>query len=240
MSHELRTPLNAIIGFSEILEKQVIPNLDVARQREYANLIRASGQHLLDVVNGILDMSKIESGTFEVQVETVDIAPVVRACCQMMQTQAEERGIALGCTDLTGLPEIAADRRALKQMLLNLLSNAIKFSSRGGSVTVSASAAGDFMGIAVADTGIGISAEDLPRLGTPFVQADQSYERRYEGTGLGLSMVKGLAALHGGSLKIDSRLGVGTTATVTLPIRVVAPEAAERFSAGKEDLKRAG
>jgi cell cycle sensor histidine kinase DivJ len=240
MSHELRTPLNAIIGFSEILETQVIPNLDVARQREYANLIHASGQHLLDVVNGILDMSKIESGTFEIQLETVDIAPIVRSCCQMMRTQAEERGITLGCSDLLGLPEIAADRRAIKQMLLNLLSNAIKFTGRGGSVKVAVSAGKGLARIAVADTGIGISADDLPKLGTPFVQADQSYERRYEGTGLGLSMVKGLAALHGGGLEIESRLGEGTTATLTLPIRVAGPVGAERFSAIKEELKRAG
>jgi cell cycle sensor histidine kinase DivJ len=240
MSHELRTPLNAIIGFSEILEKQVIPNLDVARQREYANLIHASGQHLLDVVNGILDMSKIESGSFEILVETIDVAPLIRASCQMLQAQAEERGLWLGFGDLSGLPEIAADRRAVKQMLLNLLSNAIKFTGRGGSVKVAVLARDGVMRIAVTDTGIGISADDLPRLGTPFVQADQSYERRYEGTGLGLSMVKGLAALHGGSLTIESRLGVGTTATVMLPIRVVAPEAIERSSAGKEDLKRAG
>jgi two-component system, cell cycle sensor histidine kinase DivJ len=240
MSHELRTPLNAIIGFSEILEKQVIPNLDVARQREYANLIHASGQHLLDVVNGILDVSKIESGSFEILVETIDVAPLIRASCQMLQTQAAERGVSLRSGELSGLQEIAADRRAVKQMLLNLLSNAIKFTGRGGSVEVAVSARDGMMRIAVADTGIGISADDLPRLGTPFVQADQSYERRYEGTGLGLSMVKGLAALHGGSLTIESRLGVGTTATVMLPIRVVAPEAIERSPAGKEDLKRAG
>jgi len=157
----------------------------------------------------------------------------------MMQRQAEERGIALACGDLAGLPEIAVDRRAVKQMLLNLLSNAIKFTGRGGSVKVAATALDAMMQIAVADTGIGISADDLPRLGTPFVQADQSYERRYEGTGLGLSMVKGLAALHGGGLTIESRLGEGTTATVRLPIRVVGHEA-KGFSAIKEDLKRAG
>jgi cell cycle sensor histidine kinase DivJ len=240
MSHELRTPLNAIIGFSEILESEVIPNLDVARQREYANLIHASGQHLLDVVNGILDMSKIESGTFEILVETVDIAPVVRSCCQMMQAQAEERGIALAHEDLFGLPEIAADQRAVKQMLINLLSNAIKFTERGGAVTVAVAAGEGVMTLAVADTGIGIAAADLPRLGTPFVQADASYERRYEGTGLGLSMVKGLAALHGGSLTIESHLGAGTTAPVTWPIRAAAPEARQAELARKEDLKRAG
>lgn len=240
MSHELRTPLNAIIGFSEILENEVIPNLEVARQREYANLIHASGQHLLDVVNGILDMSKIESGTFEILTETVDIAPLVRSCCQMMQAQAEERGIALAHGDLSGLPEIAADRRAVRQMLINLLSNAIKFTDRGGSVKVAVAVGEGVMTLAVADTGIGIAAADLPRLGTPFVQADASYERRYEGTGLGLSMVKGLAALHGGRLTIESHLGVGTTATVTLPIGTVAPEARQAELARKEELKRAG
>jgi len=240
MSHELRTPLNAIIGFSEILENEVIPNLEVARQREYANLIHASGQHLLDVVNGILDMSKIESGTFEILVEPVDVAPLVRSCCQMMQAQAEERGIALAHGDLSGLPEIAADRRAVKQMLINLLSNAIKFTERRGAVKVAVAAGDGVMKIAVADTGIGIAAADLPRLGTPFVQADASYERRYEGTGLGLSMVKGLAALHGGSLTIESHLAAGTTAIVTLPIGAVAPEARQAELARKEDLKRAG
>jgi cell cycle sensor histidine kinase DivJ len=240
MSHELRTPLNAIIGFSEILEGEVIPNLDVARQREYAKLIRTSGRHLLDLVNGILDMAKIESGTFEIQRETVDIASLVRSCCEMMEAQAEERGIALAHADLSGLPAIAADRRALKQMLLNLLSNAVKFTNRGGSVTVAVAAGEGTATLTVADTGIGISAADLPRLGTPFVQADARYERRYEGTGLGLAMVKGLAALHGGSLTLESSLGVGTTAVVRLPIRVVTPDAPAAPSAGKEERKRAG
>jgi cell cycle sensor histidine kinase DivJ len=158
----------------------------------------------------------------------------------MMQAQAEERGIALAHEDLSGLPEIAADQRAVKQMLINLLSNAIKFTERGGVVKVAVAAGEGVMTLAVADTGIGIAAADLPRLGTPFVQADASYERRYEGTGLGLSMVKGLAALHGGSLAIESHLGAGTTATVTLPIGAAAPEAGQAELARKEDLKRAG
>jgi len=158
----------------------------------------------------------------------------------MMQAQAAECGIVLAHGELSGLPEIAADRRAIKQMLLNLLSNAIKFTGRGGSVKVAVSVGEGVIILAVADTGIGISAADLPRLGTPFVQADASYERRYEGTGLGLSVVKGLATLHGGSLAIESDLGVGTTATVTLPIGFVAPEAWQAESARKEELKRAG
>jgi cell cycle sensor histidine kinase DivJ len=240
MSHELRTPLNAIIGFSEILEKDVIPDLDIARRREYARLIHASGQHLLDVVNSILDMSKVESGTFEIFVEPLDIAPLVHSCCQMMRSQAEQRGIALAQRDLSGLPEIAADRRALRQILLNLLANAIKFTDHGGTVTVAVRARRDMMTLSVSDTGIGIAAADLPRLGTPFVQADTTYERRYEGTGLGLSMVKGLAALHGGGLTIESDLGVGTTAMVTLPIGGQAVEARQAVSARKEGLKRAG
>src|SRR5262249_17476648 len=148
----------------------------------------------------------------------VDVAPLIQSCCQIMRPQAEERGIALTCAALAGLPQIAADRRALRQILINLLANAIKFTERSGSINVAAHAPDGVVTLSVTDAGIGISASDLPRLGTPFVQADASYERRYEGTGLGLSMVKGLAGLHGGGLTIESDLGVGTTATVTLPV----------------------
>jgi cell cycle sensor histidine kinase DivJ len=222
MSHELRTPLNAIIGFSEILEKDVIPDLDIVRQREYAKLIHASGQHLLDVVNSILDMSKIESGSFEIFAETLDVAPLVQSCCHMMRSQAEERGIALAHGDLSGLPEISADRRALRQILLNLLANAIKFTDRGGRVSVAARAAEGIMTLAVSDTGIGIAAADLPRLGDPFFQAKGSYDRAYEGTGLGLSVVRGLVGLHGGRLTVESAPGVGTRVSVRLPVGGVA------------------
>ena len=218
MSHELRTPLNAIIGFSEILETEVIGHLDPSRQREYARLIHASGEHLLQVVNGILDMSKIESGMFELALEPVPVAPLIEGCADMMGHQATERGIRLIRVVPTGLPEVMADRRAFRQILLNLLSNAIKFTDRGGSVTVAVRVEDRNLILSVKDTGIGIAAEDVPRLGTPFVQAESGYDRRFEGTGLGLSMVKGLAALHGGRLAIDSRLGFGTTATVTLPL----------------------
>jgi cell cycle sensor histidine kinase DivJ len=222
MSHELRTPLNAIIGFSEILENEAIGKLDVARQREYARLIHASGQHLLQVVNGILDMSKIESGMFEIFVEPLRVAPLIDACCDMIAGQASKRGIAVLRELPSGLPEITADRRAIKQILLNLLSNAVKFTNKGGTVRVGASLRDGGVALAVADTGIGIAREYLARLGTPFVQADAGYERRYEGTGLGLSLVKGLAALHGGQLAIESTPGIGTTVTVTLPLRVSA------------------
>jgi cell cycle sensor histidine kinase DivJ len=218
MSHELRTPLNAIIGFSEILKGDAENELYVERRREYAALIHTSGEHLLQVVNGILDMSKIESGMFDIMPERVALVPLVAGCCDMMGRQAADRAVAVIRAVPADLPEIAADRRACRQILLNLLSNAIKFTDRGGTVTVGARIEGTMVAIFVRDTGIGIAAEDLPRLGTPFVQAETVYSRHYEGTGLGLSMVKGLAALHGGRLTIESKPGVGTTATVLLPV----------------------
>jgi cell cycle sensor histidine kinase DivJ len=218
MSHELRTPLNAIIGFSEILKGDTANELYIERRREYATIIHASGEHLLQVVNGILDMSKIESGMFDIMPERIALAPLVAGCCDMMSRQAADRDVVVVRMVPGDLPEIAADRRACRQILLNLLSNAIKFTDRGGTVTVGARIEGTMVAIFVRDTGIGIAAEDLPRLGTPFVQAETVYSRHYEGTGLGLSMVKGLAALHGGRLTIESKPGAGTTATVLLPV----------------------
>ena len=218
MSHELRTPLNAIIGFSEILGNEFFAAAGNERQREYARLIHESGEHLLEVVNGILDMSKIESGMFDLKVEPVALLPLVERCREMMAHQAIERGVAVTTVLPPGLPEIAADRRACRQMLINLISNAIKFSDRGGRVTVGARFDANTAAIFVRDDGIGISEADLPRIGTPFVQVDSTYGRRFEGTGLGISMVKGLAALHGGRLEIESRLGAGTTATIYLPL----------------------
>jgi two-component system, cell cycle sensor histidine kinase DivJ len=228
MSHELRTPLNAIIGFSEILESGAIGDLAAGRRREYAKLIRVSGEHLLEVVNGILDMSKIESGMFAIVTEPVRVAPLIDGCCDMLGQQAAERGVSIIREIPEVLPEIAADIRACRQILLNLLSNAIKFTDRGGAIAVGASVEGNTMALFVRDTGIGIAAEDLPRLGTPFVQAEPGDRRHHEGTGLGLSMVKGLTALHGGRLVIESKPGVGTTATAFLPIG----RALDRSSAG--------
>ena len=238
MSHELRTPLNAIIGFSEILEKDVGGKIALERHREYAGLIHASGQHLLQVVNGILDMSKIGSGTFDILVEKLAAAPLVETTCNLMSGQAKARGLTLTREVPPGLPEFTADRRAMRQILINLLSNAIKFTEQGGKVHVAARVEGERMIFAIRDTGIGIAADDLPRLGTPFVQADSSYVRRYEGTGLGLSMVKGLAALHGGDLSIESTPGVGTTVTVAIPL--AGPAEAAPAGRQQEDLRRAG
>jgi len=218
VSHELRTPLNAIIGFSEMLGSEVFGPLADPRQREYVGLIHESGAHLLQVVNDILDMSKIESGTFDVVPEPFDLLNLIDGVRQMMAHQAEERGLALKLAGGFDLPEVTADRRACKQILINLLSNAIKFTDRGGSVSLGARVEGDRVAMFVRDTGIGIAEKDLRRLGTPFVQADSGYDRRHEGTGLGLSVVKGLTDLHGGTMRIESRLGEGTCVTVTLPI----------------------
>lgn len=218
VSHELRTPLNAINGFSEMLMQEEAMRLDLARRREYATLIRDSGEHLLNLVNSILDMSKIESGHFEITPEPFALPELVAQCTQMMQLKASDGGIALVTDAAADLPEIVGDKRAYRQILLNLLSNAIKFSKAGGTVTVSLRRDGSWLGLSVADTGIGIAASDLPRLGSPFFQARASYDRPYEGTGLGLSVVKGLAELHGGRIEITSAVGQGTRVTARMPL----------------------
>jgi two-component system, cell cycle sensor histidine kinase DivJ len=218
MSHELRTPLNAVIGFSEILSRELFGALGEARYRDYARLIHESGEHLLNVVNDILDMSKIEAGKFKIVKEPFDVASLVNSCSEIMRHTAEKKGIALLVDVAPGIPELLADKRACKQMLLNVLSNAIKFTDAGGWVRLSARADTDSVQLIVADNGIGIAEQDLPKLGNPFVQADNSYDRSYDGAGLGLSVVKGLARLHGGSLEIASTLGQGTTACIVLPL----------------------
>ena len=217
MSHELRTPLNAIIGFSDMLSDDSI-ELDAAREREYAALINDSGRHLLSVVNGILDMSKMECGNFEITPEPFAPASAIRSCCDLLVLKAQEAGVELTTRIAVDLPELIADRRAVNQILINLISNAIKFTPRGGRVSVSALCDGARLVVAVEDTGVGIGEADLPRLGEAFFQARASYDRRHDGTGLGLSIVKGLVRLHGGEMDIRSRLGAGTLVTVRLPL----------------------
>jgi cell cycle sensor histidine kinase DivJ len=218
MSHELRTPLNAIIGFSDMLTKEESLRIDAARRNEYAGVINDSGNHLLAVVNGILDMSKIETGNFEITPEPFKPAQVVTACCDMLALRAREAGVALEKIVGTDLPEIVADKRALNQILLNLVSNAIRFTDRAGRVTVSAQAGAADISFVVEDNGVGISAHDLARIGEPYFQAATSYDRRHSGTGLGLSIVKGLVRLHGGEMNVRSRVGEGTRITVCLPL----------------------
>src|ERR1700742_1817243 len=207
MSHELRTPLNAIIGFSDMLMNEERMRLDAARRQEYAKLINDSGNHLLSVVNGILDMSKMETGDFEISPEPFGPAQVIVNCCDILALKARESGLDLGTRLPAKLPDLIADKRAFKQILLNLISNAIKFTDRGGRVTVGATAGISEIVVTVEDTGVGISAEDLPKIGRPFFQARGTYDRRHDGTGLGLSIVRGLVDLHGGSFEVTSEIG---------------------------------
>jgi cell cycle sensor histidine kinase DivJ len=219
MSHELRTPLNAVIGFSDIMRQRLfgpIPD----RYAEYAQLIHESGGHLLDLINDVLDMSKIEAARYELHKEVFDAREPVSAALRLVRLQAHEADIALrGVLPNDAVP-IEADRRAIKQIVLNLLSNALKFTPTGGSITVTAEARGDLFEIVVSDTGVGVAPEDLQRLGRPFEQAGDVTSRSM-GTGLGLSLVRAFAQLHGGEMNIESRLGEGTSVAVRLP--VVAP-----------------
>ena len=229
MSHELRTPLNAIIGFSEMLANEEMMQLDKGRRHEYAALIGESGHHLLSVVNGILDMSKIESGNFEITPEPFAPAAVIGSCCDLMALRARESGIDVVCS-LSDLPDIVADKRAVKQILINLLSNAIKFTQRGGKVTVTGERDGAHVTFTVKDTGVGIGEDDLRQVGDPFFQVRTAYDRTHDGTGLGLSIVKGLAELHGGEVTIRSRLGSGTSVAVRLPVDCEKTRPIERAS----------
>jgi cell cycle sensor histidine kinase DivJ len=218
MSHELRTPLNAIIGFSEMIVHEEAMMIDAARRKEYAQLINDSGQHLLSVVNGILDISKMETGNFEISPEPFAPRGALLHCCNLLALKARDNGVDLITRAADDLPVMNGDPRAFKQIALNLVANAIKFTERGGSVTVSASVEGARLTLCVTDTGVGIAAEDLARIGDPFFQAGKTYQRKHEGTGLGLSIVKGLVGLHNGEMNVQSTVGEGTTVTVVLPL----------------------
>jgi two-component system, cell cycle sensor histidine kinase DivJ len=218
MSHELRTPLNAIIGFSEMIVHEEAMMIDAARRKEYAQLINDSGQHLLSVVNGILDMSKMETGNFEISPEPFAPRAALLHCCDLLALKARDSGVDLITRAPEDLPVMNGDPRAFKQIALNLVANAIKFTERGGSVTVSAEVEGSRLMLRVTDTGVGIAAEDLARIGDPFFQAGKTYQRKHEGTGLGLSIVKSLVGLHNGEMNVESSVGEGTTVAVTLPL----------------------
>jgi cell cycle sensor histidine kinase DivJ len=223
MSHELRTPLNAIIGFSEMIVQEDVLLVDAVRRKEYAQLINDSGQHLLSVVNGILDMSKLESGNFELAPEPFAPRAALLNCCNLLALKAQENGIDLVSRAPDDLPVITGDPRAFKQIVLNLVANAIKFTERGGTVTASAVVDGSRLVLRVTDTGVGIAADDLKRIGDPFFQAGKTYQRRHEGTGLGLSIVKSLVCMHGGEMTVQSRVDEGTTVTIVLPLMFTPP-----------------
>ncbi|MBV9990907.1 MAG: MASE1 domain-containing protein [Alphaproteobacteria bacterium] len=218
MSHELRTPLNAIIGFSELMNDELYGTLGDPRYREYCGLIRGAGHHLLSLINDVLDMSKIEAGKLELHRQVFDIREVVSDCLGLMRERAAQSGVALACDIAQGRLLVDADRRAMKQILLNLLSNAVKFTPEGGRVTVRAHAAEGLLALSVADTGIGIPADQIGRLGNPFVQIRGHAGASHEGTGLGLALVRALSEIHDGKLAIESVHGKGTTVRVTLPL----------------------
>jgi signal transduction histidine kinase len=222
MSHELRTPLNAIIGFSDIMSGGLLGPIGSPKYIEYVKDINHSGHHLLDMISGILDMSKIEAGKYELAPADLDLAGIAAFCMRLVLERAAKGGVAIYNEIAPGL-RVHADEPALKQILLNLLSNAVKFTGQGGRVTLSAAPDGpdahgaSFMRLMVADTGIGIAPENLQHVLEPFRQVDRTLARRYEGTGLGLAITKRLVDLHGGSLDIASKPTVGTTVTVRLP-----------------------
>ncbi len=215
VSHELRTPLNAVIGFADILRHEMFGAFQDPRQKEYIDLIAESGQHLLSVVNAILDVSKIESGTYAINEEPFDLRQALEMPVSISAPQAQAKSIEIEQRIEDDLGDIVADRRAVQQILINLLSNAVKFTPDGGTVTVGARRSSGRVTLWVNDTGIGIAEEDLKRLGKPFVQIQNDFTRQYDGTGLGLSLVKGLVALHRGTMAIDSAPGEGTCVTIT-------------------------
>jgi cell cycle sensor histidine kinase DivJ len=218
MSHELRTPLNAILGFSEILGATELTPADPHKRLEYARIIHSSAEHLLSVVNLVLDMSRIEAGKFAVAPEPLELQSLIRECCDMLRLRAGQGQVEIVAAPLPEGLEIVADKAACRQILVNLLSNAVKFTPQHGRVVVEASVEGDVARISVTDNGIGIRPDDLPRLGDPFFQVKSGYDRSYEGAGLGLSLVRGLVGLHDGSLVLESAYGVGTRVTAVLPM----------------------
>ena len=218
MSHELRTPLNAIIGFAEVIQKEMLGPLQNERYREYVDDILSSGQHLLGLINTILDMSKIESGIWRIQPEMTDPAEIIETSLRSFRERASSRGISLVLAIDPALGEAYVDRQALRQILLNLVSNAVKFTGTGGRVEVGAMADADGgLRIWVDDTGIGIAPENIPVVLAPFGQVENDLTRQYEGTGLGLPLVKSLVELHGGQFGIDSGLGRGTRVRASFP-----------------------
>jgi two-component system, cell cycle sensor histidine kinase DivJ len=238
VSHELRTPLNAIIGFGEMLASPTLSPNDAAKRREYAEIIRSSGHHLLAVVNSLLDLSKLDAGKFALACEPFDVEELIGACCDMVRLKAEQKSIALKREVAPGLEPLPGDKRACKQIILNLLSNALKFTPVGGRVTVTARPDGNAVLISVLDTGIGMMPRDLAKLGDPFFQVRGDYDRPYEGTGLGLSVVRGLVGLHGGTITVESAPGEGTRVAVRLPHHGYRPDAAPASTAKIEVIAR--
>ncbi|MDD5286613.1 MAG: ATP-binding protein, partial [Desulfuromonadaceae bacterium] len=218
MSHELRTPLNSVIGFSEVLQDQLFGLMN-KKQQEYVNNILTSGRHLLSLINDILDLSKVESGKMKLELSTFSLRETVDAALVMLREKALKGGLSIHMDLATEADvQIVADQRKLKQILFNLLSNAVKFTPAGGTVDVKAVRDGDFIEITVADTGIGIKEEDIPRLFKAFTQLESAYTKEFEGTGLGLALNKQLVELHGGRIWVESSVGGGSRFSFTIPL----------------------
>jgi len=216
VSHEIRTPLNAIIGFSDAMKSRLFGPVP-AKYAEYAELIHESGRHLLELIGDVLDLSKIEADSYSLSREQFDAADVVDLCTRMLSQRAEDAGVEIEL-DVSGPIQVNADRRALRQILLNLLSNAIKFTPQSGVIVVMAKAQGDDLMLAVGDSGPGIDPAELHRLGQRYMQASTADNTTERGSGLGLSLVKALAEMHGGEMNIESALGEGTTVSVAMPV----------------------
>ena len=218
MSHELRTPLNAIIGFSEVIKGEMFGGGVSPRYKDYARDIFESGHHLLNVINGVLDLAKVEAGTMQLTAATVDVETTLAACLRTVKQQAEKTGLALEMTVAPEVTGLLADEAKLRQIVINLLANAVKFTPKGGIVSLSAwIASGGEVAIAIKDTGIGMAPEDLPAALQPFGQIQNALSRNHQGTGLGLPLAKMLVELHGGRLTVDSTVGQGTVVTVYFP-----------------------
>ena len=231
MSHELRTPLNAVIGFAEMLGKEPFGPLGHARYREYVEHIGASGTHLLNLINDVLEFSRSEAGALQLQEGEVSIGGEIAAALETMMPKAVEAGVILHHDAAHRLPPVRADARRIRQILLNLLSNAIKFTPAAGTVRIGAALDGGALRIRVSDTGIGIAPADLPKVFESFSQIDSRLARRYEGSGLGLPLTRQLVERHGGTLAIESKPGAGTTVTVTLPASRVMAAKPDRMAA---------
>ena len=230
MSHELRTPLNAIIGFSEIMEAAMFGPLGAQKYNEYSRDIRESGQYLLEVINDILDMSKIEAGGIRLAPEEVDLDPVLADSLRVVSQRANEKHLDL-TSQIDAAIHLRADRRALKQIALNLFSNAVKFTPDGGAVKVHGRVRGGMVTIAIEDNGIGIPKDALHKLGRPFEQVESQFTKQHQGSGLGLAIAKSLVEMHGGAMRIRSTLGKGTIVVVRLPMEATRAMREERFVA---------
>ena len=218
MSHELRTPLHAVIGFSEMLLLGTFGTLN-EKQTKYANNINSSGKHLLDVINDILDLSKVEAGKMELRPKEFDVSPTIEEVNKLVASIAEKKRIDISTNIADNTIVVEADKIKFKQILYNLLSNSLKFTPNNGTIVVSANVKGEMLHVSVKDSGIGIAKEDIEAIFSPFRQLEEMNTKVQQGTGLGLTLVKRFVEMHGGEIWVDSEVGKGSTFTFTIPLK---------------------